>query len=377
MSNDLPATARAALANPPDGAYLNNAAEGLLLASAAPAWERYARAKSLGARGRDEFAHIEHDARESFASVVGANSADVAFVASTSRGLDIAVHGIDWKPGDVLVTLDTEFPSTLFSAELLRRRGVSVTAVAAHEGAIREDDVVAAIDEHTRLVVVSLVSFKTGQHLDTAAISARAREVGAIVFADAVQAVGSVKVSVEHVDVLCAATFKWMLGIHGTAGFYVSERARDLLRPSYAGYRSVSELFPRETSAFEFHTDTRRYEEGMPAFAAQSVLVSSLATLKGWGIQNIQDHNRRAVSRLRSGLRKIGAALLLPDDSIATGGIVAFGTPRFADIASELERHGTTVWARDGRVRLAAHAYTRDSDVDAALAQLEEIGVAP
>lgn len=377
MSEELAATARAALAEPPSGIYLNNAAEGLLLASAREGWARYARAKARGARGRDELGHIEHDARARFAEAIGASPADVAFVASTSRTLDIAIRGVEWAPGDAIVTLDSEFPSTLFNAELLRRRGVEVRTVRPRDGAIREEDVVASIDEAVRLVVVSLVSFKTGQLLRLDDIARRARAVGALVYADAVQAVGAVEVSVEHVDLLGAATFKWMLGTHGAAGLYASPRARDIMRPVYAGYRSVSELFPPTPADFVFHDDARRFEEGMPSFPALSVLAESLRELSGWGYSRVAAHNRRAIARLRSGLEARGIRPLLVDPTVPCGGIVAFETPRFERIARELEARDTTVWARDGRVRLAAHAYTTDSDIDGALAQLDEIGVAP
>lgn len=376
MSDELAAMARAALAEAPSGIYLNSAAEGLLLSSAHEGWARYAQAKARGARGRAELAQIEHDARERFAAAIGAPPADVAFVASTSRTLDIAMRGVDWIHGDALVTLDSEFPSTLFNAELLRRRGVEVRTVLPRGGAIREEDVVASIDEAVRLVVVSLVSFKTGQLLRLDAIAQRAREVGALVYADAVQAVGAVEVSVEHVDVLGAATFKWMLGIHGAAGLYASPRARAIMRPVYAGYRSVAELFPPTPAEFEFHDDARRFEEGMPSFPALAVLAESLRELSEWGYARVATHNRLAAARLRAGLQERGISPLLADPRVPSGGIVAFQTPDFERIARELDARGTTVWARDGRVRLAAHAYTSDSDIDDALTQLDEIGVA-
>ncbi|MGB4136030.1 MAG: aminotransferase class V-fold PLP-dependent enzyme, partial [Microbacterium sp.] len=358
MSDSLAVVARRALAAAPDGAYLNTAAEGLLLSSAGTAWGSYSTAKAQGSRGREELVRIEAEARRRFAAAVSAQEEDVAFVASTSRGLDIVLKGIDWREGDVLVTLDGEFPSTLFNVDLLRRRGVRVRAVPMRGGAVREADVVEAMDDRTRLVVASMVSFRTGQRLDFVEIGARAREIGALVFADAVQAVGAGEVGMDGIDVLCAATFKWQLGVHGAAGFVATPRARTALSPSYAGYRSVEDLFPPQSSEFRFHRDTRRFEEGMPAFPALAVLARSLAELEGWGYARIGEHNRRGVRMLREGLRELGIRPVLADDEAATGGIIAFETPEHERIAGELARRGTTVWARDGRVRLAVHAYT-------------------
>ncbi|MGB3375988.1 MAG: aminotransferase class V-fold PLP-dependent enzyme [Microbacterium sp.] len=375
MNEALASRARRSLAAAPSGVYLNTAAEGLLLRSSAAAWERYAVAKARGALGRAEFVRLEDEARERFATAVSARTEDVAFVASTSRGLDIVLKGIDWSAGDVLVTLAGEFPSTLFNTELLRSQGVEVRTVAARTGAVFEDDIVAAIDVRTRLVVASMVSFRTGQRLDFSPVGTRAREVGALVFADAVQAVGSGEVSMDGIDVLCAATFKWQLGVHGAAGFVVTSRAREILSPSYAGYRSVAELFPSHPSRFRFHDDARRFEEGMPAFPALAVLSASLAELEAWGYANIGEHNRCGVRMLRDGLANLGIVPLLADETVPTGGIVAFESADHERIAGELARQDTAVWARDGRVRLAVHAYTTADDIETVLDQLKKIGM--
>lgn len=374
MSDSLASIARAALAANPSGVYLNTAAEGLMLESATAAWGEYSAAKSRGSIGRGTFAALEEQARARFATAIAAPAEDVAFVASTSRGLDIVLKGIDWREGDVLVTVAGEFPSTLFNLELLRARGVRVRVVAS-DGVVRESDIIEAIDERTRLVVASMVSFRSGQRLDFTAIGDRAQEYGCLVFADAVQAVGAGEVTVRGIDLLCAATFKWQLGVHGAAGFYASPRARALMLPGYAGYRSVVDLFPAETADFQFHPSARRFEEGMPAFPALAVLNASLAEIESWGYRRVGEHNQRAARILRTGLHELGAELVLADENAPTGGIVAFTSPEHARIGAKLAQQGTTVWARDGRVRLAAHAYTTDSDLDTVLTQLRDTGV--
>lgn len=50
--------------------------------------------------------------------------ADVAFLASTARGPDVAIKSIDWRPGGNIVFADTEFPTTGFAAVNLSRHGV-------------------------------------------------------------------------------------------------------------------------------------------------------------------------------------------------------------------------------------------------------------
>jgi cysteine desulfurase/selenocysteine lyase len=361
-----------ALYRRPDGVYLNSAAEGLFLRSHVDAIQRYTDCKARGSVGRGELSVIEERSRDLFAELLGVSSADVAFIASTSRGLDIAIKSIDWQPGDVIVLADSEFPSALFSAALLERDGVVVRTVPYRDGAVHESDLVAAIDDRTRLVVVSLVSFKTGQRMDVVRIVEAAHAHGALVFVDAVQAVGAVETGTDGADFVCAATFKWMLGVHGLAGLYVNPNSSELMRAPYVGYRSVTELFPADMRDFDLHTDARRFEEGMPNLLGVSILGSALTLIREIGIREIEAHNRALVERLRSGLRSLDTPMLCPDDSTRRGSIVAFETPHFDEIARYLDGLGTTVWARDGRVRVAPHSYNTEADIDTFLQQFSD-----
>lgn len=374
MTTEIALRVRALLRRPVPGVYLNSAAEGLPLDSAGPAYERYLEAKSRGSSGRAQFDEIEHDARGSFAALLGVAPLDVGFVASTSRGLDAVIKSIEWLPGDSIVVPSTEFPTALFASRLLESRGVTVRRIqAGADGTLAEADVLAAIDETTKLVAVSVVSFRTGQHLPTAALTERAHAVGALVFLDAVQALGSVAFDIGDADFVCAASFKWLLGVHGAAGLYVNPRTLERTSPPYVGYRSVVDLFPTPPAHEQTYADGRRFQEGLPDYAALAVLHASLEQLAPLRAEMLE-HNRGVTARLRDGLISLGAPVLAPD--APRGSIVAFESARYAAIAAALADAETTVWARDGRVRLSPHAYTTEEDVDSALAHLAQIGVA-
>lgn len=374
MTDDLARLMRAQLRRPVPGIYLNSAAEGLPLNSIEAAYDRYLDAKSRGSSGRATFDEIEDDARRSFATLLGVAPTEVGFVTSTSRGLDAVVRSIEWLPGSSIVLPSTEFPTALFAARLLATRGVVVRSVGvATDGTLDETDLVAAIDETTRLVVASVVSFRTGQSIDTRALVARAHEVGALVFLDAVQALGSVAFEVGDADYVCAASFKWLLGVHGAAGLYVNPRALAFTHAPYIGYRGVVDLFPAPPAIEEPYSDARRYQEGLPDYAALAVLhasIEQLAPMRG----EIVHHNRAVTTILRDGLLSLGASVLAPD--APRGSIVAFESPRFAEIAASLAEAGVVVWARDGRVRLSPHGYTTEHDATTVVHLLDQIGLA-
>jgi cysteine desulfurase/selenocysteine lyase len=345
---------RAALHTPPAGIYLNTAAESLYLRSHDQAMAEYARHKARGSDGRHGLSEIEESARAGFAGLLGVDAHDVAFVASTSRGLDAAIRSIAWVPGDNIVLGDSEFPSSLFSAALLEQSGVAARIVGYRDGALHEADLIDAIDDDTRLVVVSLVSFKTGQRMDVARIVQAAHARSALVFVDAIQGLGAIEVAPEGAD-------------------FVYPRVAALTRAPYVGYRSVSELFPADVRSFELHEDARRYEEGMPNLLGLCVLDNALRVIQDVGISEIAQHDAQLVDRLRAGIRSLGFDPLCPDDATPRASIVAFETPHYDGIGNGLAARGTTVWARDGRVRLAPHIYNTTADIDTVLQQLSEL----
>ena len=139
--------------------YLNTAAEGLPLVGADQAMERYLTIKDRGSQGRGELDAIRDQTAALVGATIGVDAADVAFVASTSRGLDIALQSVDWQPGDNIVFGDTEFPTIAFASTLLAqvekvyRAGLGNEAVAriALSNTLSRADVVALIYRHMKL----------------------------------------------------------------------------------------------------------------------------------------------------------------------------------------------------------------------------------
>ncbi|MBV9406134.1 MAG: aminotransferase class V-fold PLP-dependent enzyme, partial [Acidobacteriaceae bacterium] len=57
--------------------------------------------------------------RVSVAHWIGADTNDIAFVTNASNALAVVMDGIDWQPGDEIVTLEHEFPNQLYAAQSL------------------------------------------------------------------------------------------------------------------------------------------------------------------------------------------------------------------------------------------------------------------
>src|SRR6267142_7060606 len=105
-------------------AYLNTAAEGLLLKDCAAAVQQYLADKSTGEPGRVPMWAALERARERAGRLLGVPASRMAIVSSTTEALNTIAQGIDWRPGDEVVFTSVEFPSNMFPWVVLPERGV-------------------------------------------------------------------------------------------------------------------------------------------------------------------------------------------------------------------------------------------------------------
>src|SRR5687768_17263805 len=90
--------------------------------------ERYAR---LGAIDSEDRIAVRERWRANTAALLGAHADEIAFACNTVAALQFVANGLDWKPGDVVVTADIEFPANVYPWLNLRDRGVEVRFVRA------------------------------------------------------------------------------------------------------------------------------------------------------------------------------------------------------------------------------------------------------
>ena len=102
--------------------------------------------------------------RDAMAGVLGCDTGDVALTHNTTEGVNIALMGIDWRPGDEVVTATTEHPGVLYPVYLLHQRyGVRIRMTdIGKPGVDALDALRGALSPRTRAVVLSHVSWSTG-----------------------------------------------------------------------------------------------------------------------------------------------------------------------------------------------------------------------
>jgi cysteine desulfurase / selenocysteine lyase len=317
---------------------------------------RYALDKSAGMPGRMRQLATHDRARERAAALLDVSKDEVAFLPSTSDGDNVVVETI-------------EFPSDVYPWLLRREQGVEVRFVGqgfdVPPGALE-----AAIDERTRVVALSHVSYLTGVRHDLASVAEAAHKVGAVFIVDASHALGVVPVQARLADFVFSCTYKWQLGTTGIAIGFWNRQLQPNWAPAVAGWMSARPAGGEgETRRHHFspRDDAMRMTLGNPSLSGAYVVDNGLRYLLDVGIERLEAHALELSARLREGLLELGQQVLTPAEPERRAGNVCIARedgPRFTGLLGE---RGVLVWEADGRVRFSAHLYNDGEDVERAL----------
>jgi L-cysteine/cystine lyase len=223
----------------------------------------------IGMPAFEHFLGLRDQVREALARTVAAPPEQIALTNSTTQGVGVVVAGLDWNPGDRVLTTTEEHQGIRAPLDVISSRyGVDVVEVEA-------DLLAERIDERTRLVAVSHVLWTTGRVLDVAALAAAAHEVGAALLLDGAQSVGAIAVDApaSGADFYAFSGQKWLLGPGGSGGLWVAPDWIDRLWTAQAGYLN---LVKGEVGTFK---DTAaRFDAG----TIDTVTLTGIGASLGW-----------------------------------------------------------------------------------------------
>jgi cysteine desulfurase / selenocysteine lyase len=356
-------------------AHLCTGGEAPWLKSHDEACRRFGVLKSGGMAGRDEMFAICARAKEGVGRLLGVGADQVAFLAHASEGLNQAVAAVDWRAGDNVVTIDLEFPSLVYPLARLREMGVEVRTVKARDFYVSMDDLAAAVDDRTRLMLVSQVSYLTGQRLDLAACAELVRAHGAWLAVDATHALGVAPVDGTLCDFVVSACYKWILATHGVGIFaYNPARVGDVA-PNVIGWHSVEHRGGADDPlTVDLRPDASRFEAGNPSLLGVCVLQNALETQAPLSTTAVLAHALDLGDGLIEGLRRRGLPVITPAARAERAGNICFQAQDGAGLAALLAERGVLVWGGEGRVRVSAHLYDDAGDVKRFFEALDAVG---
>ncbi|MBI3968834.1 MAG: aminotransferase class V-fold PLP-dependent enzyme [Chloroflexi bacterium] len=360
-------------------AYLNHCAIGagsLPVARALAAFEE--QRQLYGSLANDEVVRGVARTRAKAADFIGARTEEIAFVKNTPEGLSLVAAGLEWRPGDNVVTAALEFPANVHPWLNLRPRGVEVRIVEADaEGRLPADRILAQVDDRTRVVALSWVEFCNGFRNDLATIGAECRRRNARLVVDAIQGAGALLLDVRalNVDYLAFACHKWMLGPVGIGVLYVRDELLDelsLVEVGQSNYQYGESWLDYERP---LKPTAGRFECGMVSTLCVHGLEAAIDLFNAAGRARIEERILSLTDRLLAGVpadRYEHWGSTRPGER---SGIVSF-RPRHqtaAEVVAALERANVVGSEREGAVRLAAHCYNDETDVDRAIEALRKV----
>lgn len=178
------------------------------------------------------------DARKSVAAALGCRASEVIFTSGGTEANNLAIKGIALgnPRGRHLVTSRIEHESVLASVDYLARlHGFEVTFVEVDaRGLVTEEALAAALRDDTTLVSLSTANNEVGTVQDAPALAAVAHARGVAFHADAIQAAGSLDLSMAATGVDALSVSGHKLGAPKGVGV-LAVRARLPLEPLIHG----------------------------------------------------------------------------------------------------------------------------------------------
>jgi selenocysteine lyase/cysteine desulfurase len=347
--------------------YLNSAYIAPMPRPVVAAGTAFLEAKSTRPLLVDELLGTDETLRTQFARLINATPDEVGLLFSTAEGENVLAQGLGLVAGDNVVIDDLHYPTEFVLYRALEAsRGIELRIVKHRDGAVDASDFEPHVDKRTRIVSVAWVSHHNGFRHDMRPLADLAHAHGAVLYADAVQAVGMVPIDVRAagVDALCAGSYKWMLAGFGIAPFFVKRDLIDRIQLDRFGEFQVTRELP------DYHYDlaptARRFDYCSRAFGPAYELSASLSYLEKVGVARIEEHTVGLAQRLHDGLARQGHHLFTPPGNRSS--IVAIYTSRpMPDVRTAFHAANIDVTVRNGQVRIAPALFNTADDVDQCL----------
>ena len=318
-----------------------------------------------------------------FSRVLGCAPDEVALTHHTTDGMNIATWGVQYRPGDEIVTNTWEHPGGLLPVYAVARRFNLIVRVVPLSLDDDEESIVGkferVIGPRTRLVSITHVSWKTGAILPISRIAALVHRQGGLIAVDGAQSGGALRLGMQSLgaDFYAIPGQKWLCGPEGIGALYVSRERLGNLLQTYVGYPSLRDgkAFD-ETGLFLPPAGANRYEVGTTYRPAIAGMWSGLQWMEKLGLDWIYERTQTITRHTRTVLAAIPSVRLVNTPTHA--GLTSFtidGIPPAAAL-DRLAQAGVLIRSVPDPtlLRVSSHFFNDESDIERLRVGLEELG---
>jgi len=360
--------------------YLETSAWGLVPAAARAALNRCLDLQIEGNFDKDAMGEVVQRVRTKFAQLVRAHPDEIAIVKNVSEGANAVAASILWGRGEnAIICSAVDHPNCIYALYNMRDRyGVDVREIPARGYAMPVEEIIAAMDERTKLVMAPSVPFSTGLRTDLKSIGEACHRRGIQFFVDGAQSVGALDtdVNADKIDSLAVASSKYLCGPHGFGFLYMRRELAQQMQPAYMARYSIDLRGVHEGDAggerYKLKDGAERFDIGSYNYLAAHAVEVSLDLLLAHGTRAIENHVLALAHKFAKGLRVLGLPLLAGEvGSHLSQVVIVGGTGGRYDspgvmksLYDYLHSNRVKVSMRRGRLRFSFHVYNTEQEVD-------------
>jgi selenocysteine lyase/cysteine desulfurase len=305
--------------------------------------------------------------RAKVARFLGASVDEIAFTKNTSESMNIAANALPLRAGDNVLMIHGDHPNNAYAFLNLQKKGVEVNFLPMTE-VVNAESFLPHIDEKTRAISMSHVTFHAGHRFDIESIGALCAEKNLYFIVDVMQAIGVVPIDVKTIRAafVGSGSHKGLLVPQGL-GLLYWDKALQELEPTYLAAASLAEIPADLIARSEGLTPAptaRRFELGNFNLPAIHALGASLDMIEQIGVQNIQNHCFDLGDHLIAQLDDLGVRLVGPRDRRHRAPhIYVIGLPA-AEWLGYFEQNDVRVSPERDGIRVSFGMFNTIADVD-------------
>lgn len=197
---------------------------------------------------------------------------NVALTDSTTRAVHVVVSGLGLRPGDEVVTTDSEHFG-LLGPLLASDATVAIAPIRDLPSDAVLEAIAARVSPRTRLLALSAVGWLDGRVIPWSALRER---TGVPVLVDGAQSAGAIEVDAGEADYYTVSAQKWLCGPDATGALYI--RDLDDLTPRLLAYPAAAS-YDLRTGAWEPKPGAARFDTGFTPAASLAGLEAALTGL--------------------------------------------------------------------------------------------------
>jgi cysteine desulfurase/selenocysteine lyase len=321
------------------------------------------------------------NARQTIATHLNAATSDeVIFTSGATDGINLVANILTGRirPGDEVLISTLEHHSNIVPWQMLcERTGATLKVVPCHEdGTLDQDAFLALLSERTKILSLTWISNSFGTVNPVVAMTAAAKQAGALVMIDAAQATAHLRVDVQAsgADFIVFSGHK----VYAPTGIGVLWGKADVfntLPPWRGGGEMIKEVTFEKTTYNELPF---KYEAGTPNIEGAIALAAALDYLNGIGLDEIHAHEAKLIQSAAAALAHIpGIRFYGPADRSGALSFNVEGVHHY-DLGTLMDQMGVAVrtghhccqplmarFGITGTVRASFALYNSENDVEA------------